>query len=400
MRLHVLRSISLLFPAQGRNSHYQSTFTSGLHFGFEMVTTRSRSRALHASNKEISSEDVSRTDVRQSLPQRKANRNTKRQTAEKSVDKKGRAKTKSKLKTSSNSKAVVKKASNSISNATLQRIREMELLGGVDKNKNPKKVRFVIGVDEAGRGPLAGPVVAAACCWTNARDTSVIEGIIDSKKITNEHLREELYERITNDKDLIWAAAIISPQRIDEVNILQATMQGMRRASEIVVNGSICVNDSQTSFCRDPFSVEREQSCWDIKKGKSSYGSYYDEEGCYVMSNVMAFDDDSVTKSNFYCVVDGNRVPKEMPCESECMVKGDGREYCIAAASIIAKVTRDRIMNDYSKMFPEYLLSQHKGYPTKAHMALVYEHGASTIHRRSFAPLKNMIFDDYGKIRK
>ena len=87
-----------------------------------------------------------------------------------------------------------------------------------------------------------------------------------------------------------------------------------------------------------------------------------------------------------------------MPCECESLTKGDGREYSIGAASILAKVTRDRLMHEYSEMYPEYNLSQHKGYPTAAHMEAVKQFGASPIHRRTFAPLKRMKFDADGKV--
>ena len=99
-----------------------------------------------------------------------------------------------------------------------------------------------------------------------------------------------------------------------------------------------------------------------------------------------------------YALIDGNRLPQDLPCAAETMVKGDGREYAIAAASILAKVTRDRLMHAYDELYPAYGLAQHKGYPTAAHMAAVHAHGASPIHRRSFAPLKHWEFDDDGNI--
>ena len=103
---------------------------------------------------------------------------------------------------------------------------------------------------------------------------------------------------------------------------------------------------------------------------------------------------------SYYALIDGNKIPKDMSCQCESLVKGDGREYSIGAASIIAKVTRDRLMHEYDRMYPKYNLSQHKGYPTAAHMNLVKNFGASPIHRRTFAPLKHMTFDDAGNIVK
>ncbi|EED92664.1 predicted protein, partial [Thalassiosira pseudonana CCMP1335] len=183
----------------------------------------------------------------------------------------------------------------------------------------------VVGVDEAGRGPLAGPVVAAAAIVpTN------IEGVIDSKKITKEEDRERLYEELVSSPGIRYAVAIVSAQRIDEINILQATLEGMRMAVQ----------------------------------GVMDMDSYY------------------------FALIDGNKIPKDMPCSSESITKGDGREYSIGAASIIAKVTRDRLMHEYDAKYPEYNLKQHKGYPTVAHMSAVRKHGASLIHRRTFAPLK------------
>ena len=102
--------------------------------------------------------------------------------------------------------------------------------------------------------------------------------------------------------------------------------------------------------------------------------------------------------NSYYTLIDGNKVPKDMPYECESMTKGDGREYSIGAASILAKVTRDRLMHEYDAKYPKYNLSQHKGYPTAAHMSAVREHGASPIHRRTFAPLKHMEFNDDGNI--
>ena len=102
---------------------------------------------------------------------------------------------------------------------------------------------------------------------------------------------------------------------------------------------------------------------------------------------------ESSTTSMFHALIDGNRIPDNMPCTSEAIVKGDAREYCIAAASILAKVTRDRLMNAYDEKYPMYYFKQHKGYPTASHRRAVMEHGASPIHRLTFAPLKNMKLD-------
>ena len=106
----------------------------------------------------------------------------------------------------------------------------------------------------------------------------------------------------------------------------------------------------------------------------------------------------SSPSASYHALVDGNRLPTPMPCKAEAIVKGDSREYAVGAASVIAKVTRDRLMREYDVMFPEYELSRHKGYPTAAHRASVTVHGASPIHRRTFAPLKHMRFDGEGRV--
>jgi len=185
-----------------------------------------------------------------------------------------------------------------------------------------KGLKFVCGVDEAGRGPLCGPVAAAAVILPEGLK---IEGINDSKKLT-EKKREKLYDEIT-EKALAWGVGLASPAEIDELNILQATYLAMKRAVEAMK----IVPD--------------------------------------------------------YVLVDGNRDPK-IGIPTATIVKGDGKAACIAAASILAKVTRDRLLVEMDKAYPQYGFAKHKGYPTKAHYAAIAEHGISPEHRRSF--LKNL----------
>ncbi len=175
------------------------------------------------------------------------------------------------------------------------------------------------GVDEAGRGPLCGPVSVAACIL-NPDDP--IEGLNDSKKLS-EKKREALYEQIVS-RALAWKVILVGPEIIDRDNILQATMGGMRQAVEEL----------------------------------------------------------DITPN--YVVVDGNRCPTglSMPCEA--MVKGDARSASISAASILAKVTRDRYMCELDKQFPQYKLAQHKGYPTKLHYERIAQYGIQPFYRRSF----------------
>jgi ribonuclease HII len=221
-----------------------------------------------------------------------------------------------------------------------------------------------MGIDEAGRGPLAGPVVAAA-----AIVPTDLPGIVDSKQITCEEEREKLYESIVSSRDVNWAVAVIPPNKIDEINILQASLLGMRMAAEAVL-------------AKEP--KDRVLTpCTTLK-------------GCYIACGPC--DRTDLNASEAFALVDGNRLPKDMPCRAESIVKGDSKEYSIAAASILAKVTRDRLMHAYSTLFPQYNLCQHKGYPTAAHIAAIRKFGACVIHRRSFAPLKPMDLDEQGRI--
>jgi len=187
------------------------------------------------------------------------------------------------------------------------------------------RVGVICGVDEAGRGPLFGNVVAAAVILD---PTAPIEGLGDSKKLT-EKVRERLY-------DQIYARAIsvgvgrASVEEIDQLNILQASMLAMQRAVE--------------SLSRQP----------DL------------------------------------ALIDGNRCPV-LTCASEAIIKGDAKEISIGAASIIAKVTRDREMLVWHTLYPHYGLDKHKGYPTSLHLKALEQYGVSPQHRRSFAPVRRLI---------
>jgi ribonuclease HII len=233
-------------------------------------------------------------------------------------------------------------------------------------------VSYILGIDEAGRGPLAGPVVAAAIIAPFD-----LAGVVDSKKVTKEDDREALYEQLIAMKDVRWAVSVIDAARIDEINILQATLEGMRLATTALI---------------DPTKLSV----------RVAPEASVEELGCYVVcpSSSSSSKAKKTTADEYYALVDGNKIPKEMLCPAESMVKGDSKEFSIAAASILAKVTRDRLMHAYDPLYPQYNLKQHKGYPTAAHMQAVKEHGASPIHRRTFAPLKHMEFDENGKVTK
>lgn len=177
----------------------------------------------------------------------------------------------------------------------------------------------VCGVDEAGRGPLCGPVCCAAVIL-NPDDP--IEGVNDSKKLT-EKRRDVLYEEITK-RALAYKIIFISPQEIDERNILWATMDGMAQA----VAGLEITPD--------------------------------------------------------YVLIDGNRCPPGLIQPAEAVVKGDANSASIAAASILAKVSRDRYMLELDKQYPQYQLAKHKGYPTKLHYELIAQYGIQPFYRRSF----------------
>ncbi len=176
----------------------------------------------------------------------------------------------------------------------------------------------VCGCDEAGRGPLCGPVVAAAVILPRGL---VIDGLDDSKKLT-EKKRERLFD-IIKEKAVAYAIAEASPAEIDEINILNASMLAMRRAVEAL-----------------PVRAD-------------------------------------------FALIDGN-TSRGFEIPTETVVKGDSKSYSIAAASILAKVTRDRGCAELDVAYPEYGIAKHKGYPTKEHMDAVRRHGPSPIHRRSF----------------
>lgn len=176
----------------------------------------------------------------------------------------------------------------------------------------------VAGIDEAGRGPLAGPVAAGAVILPADHDILYLN---DSKKLSAKK-RDMLYDQI-REEAVAWAVGLVEPARIDEINILQATYEAMRLAiSQLKVSPTVLVNDAVT--------------------------------------------------------IPGVNIP-QVP-----VIKGDAKCISIAAASILAKVTRDRIMEEMDAMYPAYGFAGHKGYGTKAHIEAIREHGPCPIHRRSF----------------
>jgi len=188
-----------------------------------------------------------------------------------------------------------------------------------------KEFGAIAGVDEAGRGPLAGPVVVAVVILDLKKK---IPNLNDSKKLS-EKKREDLYNIIIKEA-ICWKVKIVSPEIIDEINILQATLFGMEEA-------------------------------------------------------VLALK----VKPDF-CLIDGNKIPKKLIGFSKAIVKGDGKIASIAAASILAKVTRDRLMLKLHEKFPQYNFQQNKGYPTKEHIAALDKYGILDCHRRSYKPIQQL----------
>ncbi len=188
---------------------------------------------------------------------------------------------------------------------------------------SPSDEPRVAGVDEAGRGPLAGPLVVAAVILDPAR---AIEGIGDSKALSARR-RDVLFDEIRA-RALAFRIEIVTVERIDEINIFQATLAGMRDALRGL-----------------PMAPELAR-------------------------------------------IDGNRLPPDLPCPAEAWVGGDARDPAIGAASILAKVTRDRMMLELHARWPHYGFARHKGYGTREHLATLREHGPCPEHRRSFAPVR------------
>ncbi len=180
----------------------------------------------------------------------------------------------------------------------------------------------IAGVDEAGRGPLAGPVVVAAVILDPKRP---IAGLDDSKRLSSK--RREALEPLIFERALACAVIEVDTAMIDNINILQATLHGMRLALEALRHGP------------------------DL------------------------------------ALIDGNRLPRDLRCPARAIVGGDGSVDAISAASILAKVHRDRLMKAYDTIHPGYGFAAHMGYPTPMHLAALRELGPCAIHRRSFAPV-------------
>lgn len=188
--------------------------------------------------------------------------------------------------------------------------------------------KMIAGIDEAGRGPLAGPVVAAAVCITseNIFKNKILKNINDSKKLS-EKQRQEVYYFLINNKDIKWGVGVVSEKIIDKINILQATKLAMQKAVKKISPDFILIDGNFKINCRAP---------------------------------------------------------------QKSIIKGDVKVLSISAASIIAKVTRDRLMQKYHKKYPEYGFDKHKGYGTRVHFAIIKKIGPCKIHRRTFYPVNEL----------
>ncbi|MEM1233611.1 MAG: ribonuclease HII [Pseudomonadota bacterium] len=190
-----------------------------------------------------------------------------------------------------------------------------------------KGLTRVCGVDEAGRGPLAGPVVAAAVILDPA---DIPDGINDSKQLTKK-ARERLFAEITT--RALWAVGQASVEEIDQINILRASHLAMERAVAQLLPVELAL-------------------------------------------------------------IDGNMVPRDLPCPGQPLVKGDTRSQSIAAASIVAKIWRDRVMYDLAQHHPGYGWETNQGYPSKSHISALHDLGVTPHHRRSFRPVYNMLWQE------
>jgi ribonuclease HII len=219
------------------------------------------------------------------------------------------------------------------------------ILPNIDKERKAMEDGFniVIGVDEVGRGPLAGPVVAGAA-WVNPeileKDFKFRDLIRDSKKLS-EKQRDRIYKFIQESEDFILGIGEVSVEMIDKINILNAALLAMRLAVDEV----------------------KEQ----INKIKDT------------------------TEDKFCALIDGNKNIQNLEMEQRLFAKGDQRIFSIAAASVNAKVYRDELMKKYHQKFPEYGFDRHKGYGTKFHIEQLNKIGACEIHRRSFAPVRRVL---------
>lgn len=213
----------------------------------------------------------------------------------------------------------------------LARLQEIQK---IEKSLYAQGIKSICGIDEAGRGPLAGPVVVASVIM---KPDSMIEGVNDSKKIS-EKKREVLYEKIIEEA-VAYGVGIIDQNEIDRVNILNATKEGLT------------------------------QSIQELEKDLKEKQRGFEKPEIILVDALTKIDTDGISYRS--------------------IIKGDAKSYSIAAASIIAKVTRDRIMRQWDEVYPEYGFEKHKGYGTAVHIKAIKEYGLCPLHRKSFT--KNFV---------
>ncbi len=213
-----------------------------------------------------------------------------------------------------------------------------------------KGYEIVIGVDEAGRGPLAGPVFAGAVALKaegvaiyDSRFMKLLRGVNDSKKLSAKK-RQEIYEELIKSRFIAWAEGRVGPVVIDRINILEATKLAMKRA--------VCGLSKKLTEVRPLESFPEDGPLLSLKQKK-------------------------------FLLLDGN-FPLNLDIPQKSIIRGDQKVFSIAAASIIAKVRRDRLMVKYAKRFPPYGFEKHKGYPTRLHRQMLVKYGPCKIHRESF----------------
>jgi ribonuclease HII len=224
---------------------------------------------------------------------------------------------------------------------TFEREDELRLLG----------YERIVGVDEAGRGPLAGPVVAGAVILPRDFDSPNFSLLHDSKKLT-EPLRETLYAEIT--VGACWGIGIVDALEIDEINIRQASWRAMQHAVADLVR---------------------------------RFGERLGQNRVASEATPAAYESLNVVD---YVLIDGLGYGPGPWCY-EAIVKGDAKSLSIAAASVVAKVTRDRLMVVYDREYPAYGFAAHKGYPSAQHLRALQDHGVCPIHRRTYGPVRNIL---------
>jgi len=202
-----------------------------------------------------------------------------------------------------------------------------------------KGFNFVVGIDEAGRGPLAGPVVACAVCLAE-----IVSLPIKDSKLLSPKKREEIYQLLKNNSNVRWGIGKVSEKVIDRINILQATKLAMQRA----------VKNLEKNLGKKLENRSMQKKCDRIKFTRS-----------------------------LFLIIDGN-FDIDVDTSQKSIIKGDQKVFSIAAASIIAKVTRDRMMINYHKKYPQYGFDRHKGYGTKLHRQKIKKCGFCGIHRKTF----------------